>query len=162
MTNTDDTAHRALDARFAALRGALHASDTPPEVESQLMAAFARQFPAPRWYHALSPRQWGVASGVGTTALVAAMALMLSLSAPPADQQTAPAIDDGADFIALESAERIEQEADAQLVRADVPRAALASLGVPVTPQNAGEAVRAEMLVGADGAPLALRLVSLP
>ncbi|MBC7453350.1 MAG: hypothetical protein H7335_06535 [Massilia sp.] len=163
MTKSEHSSDPALGAPFAALRDALHASNTPPAVEQALMDAFARRFAPRRWYHALSPRQWGVAGGVGTTALVAAMSLMLSLSAPPpADQQAAPAIDEGAEFIALESAERIEQEADAQLVRTNVPRAALASLGVPVTPQNAGEAVRAEMLVGADGAPLALRLVSLP
>ncbi|UUZ50910.1 hypothetical protein LP420_15560 [Massilia sp. B-10] len=58
--------------------------------------------------------------------------------------------------------ERIEQEANPQVLEADVPRTALASLGLPVSPEQAGDSVRAEMLVGADGSPLALRLVSLP
>jgi hypothetical protein len=44
------------------------------------------------------------------------------------------------------------------MVAADVPRASLAALGVPLTPENAGDSVRAEMLVAADGRPLALRL----
>ena len=163
MTNSDNLGDPALDAPFAALRGALQAVDTPDAVEKQLLTTFDRQFPPRRWYHALSLRQWGVAGGVGSTALAAVLALMLSLQAPPpADNLASAAFDDDHEFIALESAERIEQEPDARVVQANVPRAALASLGVPVTPQNAGEPVRAEMLVGADGAPLALRLVSLP
>jgi hypothetical protein len=32
---------------------------------------------------------------------------------------------------------------------------------VPLTPENAGDIVKAEMLLGADGQPLALRLTSL-
>ena len=135
--------------------------DAPRGVEKELMDAFSRQFPRKRWYHALSPAQWGLAGGVGSTALVAVMALLMSMPPPrPADAPVAS--DDGAAFYALESAERIEQEPNPQMVETDVPRSALASLGVPVSPENAGDTVRAEMLVGADGSPLALRLVSLP
>ena len=158
----DEHRESSLDAPINALRGALQASNTPRAVEDALMMAFARQFPARRWYHLLSPLQWGMAGGLGSTALVAMMALMLSLRAPLHHDNLALAVDDGLDFIALESAERIEQEPNAHLIQADVPRTALAALGVPVTPQNAGDSVRAEMLVGADGSPLALRLVSLP
>lgn len=158
----DEHRESSLDAPLAALRGALDASNTPPGVEKELMAAFARQFPARRWYHLLSPLQWGMAGGLGSTALVAVMALMLSLHAPSHNDHLEAALDDALDFIALDSAERIEQEANAHVIQADVPRTALAALGVPVTPQNAGDSVRAEMLVGADGSPLALRLVSLP
>ena len=42
----------------------------------------------------------------------------------------------------------------------EMPRTALASLGVPVSPENAADTVRAEMLVAADGHPLAVRLSS--
>ena len=158
--NIDDQPDPALAEPLAALRSAMQAQHAPPGVEKELMAAFAARFPPKRWYHALSPRQWSM--GAGSTALVAVMALMLSLHAPLATDHLAAASDDGADFIALASAERIEQEPDAHVVEADVPRTALASLGVPVTPQDAGDSVRAEMLVGADGSPLALRLVSRP
>ena len=125
------------------------------------MDAFARQFPRQRWYHALSLRQWGMAGGATSTALVAIVALSLSMQAPQGIgvQAAWTAEDAGPDFIALASAERIEQEPNAQIVQTDLPRTALASLGVPLSPDNAGEFVRAEMLVGADGSPLALRLV---
>jgi hypothetical protein len=157
--NTDDDRNHALDAPFDALRAAMATQAAPRGVEKELMDAFARQFPPRRWYHALSIAQWGVGSG----ALVALLALTLSLRSPgPLLDGTPPALpDDGTAFIALESAERIEQEADPRMLETDVPRSALASLGVPVSPENAGDSVRAELLVGADGSPLALRLVSL-
>ncbi len=47
------------------------------------------------------------------------------------------------------------------MLETEVPRTALAALGVPVSPENAGDSVRAELLVGADGSPLALRLIAL-
>jgi hypothetical protein len=42
-----------------------------------------------------------------------------------------------------------------------VPRTSLAALGLPLTPENAGDSVRAEMLVAADGQPLALRVSAI-
>lgn len=151
----------ALAAPLQALRGSLLDQHAPPGVEKELMQAFARQFPPRRWYHWLSPAQWGIAGGFGTTALVAVLALSLSMNAPqPASPPQMIASDDGPAFIALESLERIEQEQAPQMIEADVPRTALATLGVAVNPEYAGDSVRAEMLVGADGSPLALRLVS--
>ena len=69
-------------------------------------------------------------------------------------------IDKGAAFIALDSFERIEAEPAPRLVETEVPRTMLAAFGLPAAPENAGEAVRAEMLIGAGGEPLALRLSS--
>ena len=158
-----------LAAPLAALRGAMQTQHTPQSVEDALMAAFAPQSPPKRWYHALSPRQWGL--GAGSGAVVAVMALVLTLHAPGSVNtgaggagmgMTVNSTDDGSPFIALESMERIEQEANPQVLEADIPRTALTSLGLSVEPENAGDSVRAEMLVGADGSPLALRLISLP
>jgi hypothetical protein len=157
-----DPAPASLAAPLAALRSAMATQDAPRGVEKELMAAFAQTFPRKRWYDALSPRQWGMAGGLTSTALVAVIALSLNMQAPhtPGPLHMIAA-DDGPAFIALESLERIEQEPDAQMVEADVPRTALASYGVSVNPENAGDVVRAEMLVGADGSPLALRLVAM-
>jgi hypothetical protein len=69
--------------------------------------------------------------------------------------------DDGGLFIALDSLERIEQEPAPRMVETEVPRTSLAALGVPLTPDNAGDAVKAEMLLASDGQPLALRLRSI-
>lgn len=148
---------------FAALRHALDAQNTPAAVEESLMAAFATRFPPKRWYHSFSPRQWSI--GAGGTAL---MALMLTLALQPAaliapaGEATISGVDEGSPFIALESVERIEQEINPRVLEADLPGTILAALGLPVSPETAGDSVRAEMLVGADGSPLALRLVAFP
>lgn len=150
----------ATAASFDALREAMAGHDAPRGVEKELMAAFAKAYRPRRWYHALSPAQWGLAGGVGSTALVAVMALVLTMKAPMPHEAAAALA--GGDFIALTSMERIEQEPAPRMVQTEVPRTELAALGVPVSPENAGESVRADMLVGADGSPLALRLVSIP
>lgn len=157
----NDHEHRDEDTEtsFEALRAAMAAQATPPGVEKELMAAFAKAHPRKRWYHALSPAQWGLAGG-GSSALVAVMALVLTMQAPVRNGPAGAL--PGDDFIALTTMERIEQEPAPRMVHTEVARAELDALGVPVSPENAGDSVRAEMLVGADGSPLALRLVSLP
>ena len=164
--NIDEQPDPGLDTSLTALRCAMAAQSTPPAVEKELMVAFAAHFTRRRWYHTLpSPlRQWRL--GVGGTALAAALALVLSMQTPVSLDAGAGiavyGVDEGSPFIALESMERIEQEANPRVLEADLPRTALASLGLPVNPETAGDSVRAEMLVGADGSPLALRLVALP
>jgi hypothetical protein len=144
---------------FAALRDELAAMNAPPGVRKELMAAFALQHRPRRWYQAIPPARWRIAGGVGSLAAVA-LAFMLALHAPGriAQDTVAPAAGRDDVFIALDSFERIELEPAPRVVEATVPRTTLASLGVPVSPENAGDMVHAEMLVGADGHPLALRL----
>jgi hypothetical protein len=161
----DDTRDPALAAPLAALRAEIEQMNAPRGVHKELMAAFAsRQRPPLRWYQRLSGAQWSLAGGVGSVATVL-LVFMLALHAPTrlrGDAAT-PLIgrdDSGAVFIALDSFERIEQDPAPRMVEATVPRTALALLGVPVSPENAGDLVHAEMLVGYDGQPLALRLAS--
>ncbi|HEY0062225.1 MAG TPA: hypothetical protein VGC21_08890 [Telluria sp.] len=164
--NTDDLHDPELSPPLAHLRSSMSTLDTPRGVEKELMAAFAEQFPARRWYHALSPRRWALAGGTGGLAVLALLAVTMPLHAPTTGTGNTGAAhllaDDGPAFVALQPMERIEQEQHPRVLEADVPRTALASLGLPVSPEEAGDSVRAEMLVGADGAPLALRLVVSP
>ncbi|MGH8854141.1 MAG: hypothetical protein ACREWI_07660 [Telluria sp.] len=159
-----DTKHNpdALAPCFAALRGELAGLESPRCVEKELMQTFTRQFaPKRRWYHALSLPQWGT---VGALCSLTVVVLLLARSPHEAisvDGQPLVSIDNGAAFVALDSLDRIEAEPAAQLVEADVPRTALAQLGVPVSPENVADTVRAEMLVAADGHPLAVRLSSV-
>jgi len=135
-----------------------------------------------RWVLALSPRGWALGGGLAgvALALVAAIAVTLphvlpapagvpaagdpaagdpAAGGPAADSSLLLArADDGAPFIALDSAERIEDEPAPRVVETEVPRSTLAALGLPLTPDNAGDAVRAELLVASDGETLALRL----
>lgn len=153
-----------LDARLAALRGASSRLDTPRCVEKELMQAFAARFPPKLpWYRRMNVLEWGAA---GVCAAVTALVLA-SLLVPPAPYTAfgshAPLVrlENGGAFVALDSFERIEQEPDPQLVETELPRTMLATLGLPVAPEQAGEAVRAEMLVAADGELLALRLSAI-
>jgi hypothetical protein len=163
--DTNDTPDPALAPHFDALRREMASLDSPRRVETELMQAFAQQFPSkPRWYQKLATPKWSIGASLGSIATVAVV-FMLSLHAPMRSGAGvgAPLVgqDNGVAFIALESLERIEQEPAPRMVETEVPRTALAPLGVPVTPENAGDTVKAEMLVASDGQPLALRLTSL-
>lgn len=163
--DTDDTHDPAAPSPlFQPLRAEMSALDTPPGVKKELMAAFASRHRPQPWYKKFPAALWGMAGAIGSIAAVL-LVFMFAFEAPTRTQGEAgvPLVgrdDSGVAFIALDSFERIEQDPAPRLVEATVPRTALASLGVPVTPENAGDSVLAEMLVGADGRPLALRLVS--
>ena len=144
-----------LDDHLKALRAATGTLDAPRCVEKELLAAFAKQHARRRWYQRM-PRLALPAGGAIALAALAVVVLVKAPSGGPALIQR----DDGGVFIALDSLERIEGEANTRMIETDVPRMELASLSVPVTPENAGDSVRAEMLVSADGDPLALRLTS--
>jgi len=152
-----------LDDRLAQLRTATMHLDAPRCVEKELMQAFTAQFARRRpWYRRLGLLEW---SAAGVCAVLTAGVLGLLL-VPPRLADGLPdsalvRIDNGAAFIALDSFERIEADPAPRLVETAMPRTILAALGLPVTPENAGEDVRAEMLVGAGGEPLALRLSSI-
>ena len=163
------------DPLFDALRAEMATLDTPPAVEQALLQAFARQgapaAPPRRWYQALSARGWALGGGLAGVALALVAALSVTLprmQAPSAGMQAAASrpqlvrADDGAPFIALDSAERIEDEPAPRMVETEVPRSSLVALGLPLTPDNAGDAVRAELLVASDGRALALRLPDIP
>jgi hypothetical protein len=56
----------------------------------------------------------------------------------------------GAEYMPLESG---------QIVKVEVPRAALLAIGLPVNAQRAGESIKAELLVGQDGIARAIRFL---
>ncbi|HEX9171086.1 MAG TPA: hypothetical protein VF861_00325 [Telluria sp.] len=160
--DTHDTPAPELDAALDALRREMAGIDTPPGVEQELMAAFGARFaPQPRWHRRLTPTDWSMAGSVAAAVLAVMALAQLPQAAPPADATRQVGRDSGGAFIALESLERIAQEPSPRVVEAAVPRTVLGPLGVQVTPENAGDSVLAEMLIAADGQPLALRLSSL-
>jgi hypothetical protein len=162
MASTDNF-DPLLASPFDALRSEMARLDAPRCVEKELMQAFAQQFPRkPRWYSKLATPGWSIASSLASAALVL-LVFVLSPQAPHLRGGDRPLVGmgDGRAFIALESLERIEAEPSPRMVETQVPRTSLASLGLPVTPENAGDSVKAEMLVAADGEPLALRLTSI-
>jgi hypothetical protein len=150
------------DPLFDALRAETGRLDAPRGVEKELLQAFAKLHPPKRrWYHRLAVRPAALAGGVVAGALVLAFAVRAPHPVEDGRAGALVALGGNGVFIALDSAERIAAEPAPRMVAADVPRTSLAALGMPLTPENAGDSVRAEMLVAADGQPLALRLSAL-
>jgi hypothetical protein len=77
-----------------------------------------------------------------------------------ANDPTQGASDEDAAFIPLPDAEDPAELDDGAVVRVVMPRADLASFGLPVEAMEGGGTVRADLIVSADGTPQAIRLVS--
>jgi len=141
----------------AARRALAHA--TPPDrVEDALLRAFARQHAPLPWY-----RRWNVdalASWAGIGALGCALAITgMGVLAPGAPGGVAPVIAAAGDgFVPLVTLEQMAAAGPPQLKQADLPRAALVQLGIPIVADAPNELVHAELIVAATGEPLAIRL----
>ena len=160
--DTRKTTATDRDPLFDALRTEVGRLDAPRGVEKELLQAFAKLHPPKRrWYHALAVRPFALAGCLAAGALVLAFASRAPQPVEDGHAGALVALDGNGVFIALDSAERIAAEPAPRMVAADVPRTSLAALGMPLTPENAGDSVRAEMLVAADGQPLALRLSAI-
>lgn len=148
------TTHESLDPRLAELREALASVSAPAALESALAARFRRTHRAAR------PSLWWIPP-LALLATVAIVSWMIRGPVPPMHTAIAsPAAEaDQTPFLALKPLERIALEPGTTVVSSEFPRALLADWGLPVSPDRAGEPVRAEMLYSADGEALAIRLV---
>jgi hypothetical protein len=134
-----------------------------PDMEAALRARFRNTNPVAQ----ARPRLWWMPP----LALAATIAMMswvirgpmpdstsLVALAPPTT--TIEGDRDPGPFLALQPLDRIASESGTRVVATEFPRALLADWGLPVSPDRAGEPVRAEMLYSADGEPLAVRLLN--
>ena len=172
-------ANRALDYALDALRRESATLNTPHHIEDQLIAAFiaatasthpnaAKAFHTPLRRNGLTRflGQW-FAPGAAIAASVAMASWMmlspLSQVGSEAELDATFAVSYTSDaanpFIALQSLERIALEPTPRLIAANVPRTSLAAYGVPINPEVAGQSIRTEMLVAANGQPLAMRFL---
>jgi len=155
----------------------------PPHVEATLLREFRYQAgisakpvqsAARRQVSVFAPLPAGILSA---GALAAALAAFLLWNHPPgsplapgsavatvsnaADTDENTALDSG--FIPLpyfgNSGLVSEPEADADVVRVQMPRSALVALGVPVAEEGTAGPVEAELLLGAGGMPQAVRVL---
>jgi hypothetical protein len=164
--STDDRLDAALAPWLAAARSDLAARTPPSWLQSELQARLAehaalrelratRALPAPP--PARSPWHWLAWLAVPATAACAwllATAMVLQSPAAPAG-----GAQEGAPFIALASMEVIAAEPEKVVVAAELPRAALAHYGLPFDPSRADQPARAELLLSARGAVLAVRFL---
>ena len=178
-TPTAVSSDMQIDRAFYMLRLETERLDTPKYVEYSLMAAFvAAQTRKASLTTANVPRESGHARltrGVGqwfapsfavAASVVMASWMMLSPLSQAVDDAglasmsiLADAGEAASPFIALQPLERIALEPSPRLISANVPRTSLAAYGVPINPETAGQSVRTEMLLAANGQPLAMRFL---
>jgi hypothetical protein len=141
-----------LDLSLARLRGELESVKAPPALEAALAARFRRG-------HNPRPTLWWMPP-LALAAVLALVSWMIRAPLPPMPQaQPAVLPADPGPFLALKPLERIALEPGAAVVTTEFPRALLAQWGLPVSPENAAEPVRAELLYSPDGEALAVRLI---
>ena len=143
------------DAALAHLRGALQSVSPPAALEGALAGHFRRGHRAAR------PRLWWMPP-LALFATGAIVSWMIRAPQAPATVALAPEVIevDAGPFLALKPLDRIALEPGTTVVASEFPRALLAEWGLPVTPDRAGEPVRAETLYSADGEALAIRLLN--
>jgi hypothetical protein len=151
-----------LTSRLDELKGEMQALRAPEILEAKLAAAFRARRPAPG-----RPRLWWMPP-LALAATVALVSWTMNVGTLPpgpspkgegSELALTAADTDAGPFLALRPLERIALEPGATVVRTEFPRALLAEWGLPVSPERAGEPVRAEMLYSSRGEPIAVRLL---
>lgn len=159
----------ALNRHLDSLRTATADLAPSPELEARMLKAWKKRA-RPGVLGWMNPNRqqpggWGQL-GIPVAALALSLAFvgwlglapLIGLKQTHTPTATATSGTD-APFIALQPMERIAMERDATVVTTTFPRALLASYGMPVSPERAGEPVRADMLLSGTGQPLALRII---
>ena len=154
---------RALAMGLRRVAGERNGLEAPARVEERLLEAFrGNRVPA----EVMATHGWPRRSAqISVAAAVMVLAVFLLWRRPPqpiepvAGTETTTAADLDSDFIPLPYAGEAGSAEDAALIRVEMPRSALIALGVPVADGDAGEPVEAEVLLGAGGAPQAVRVL---
>lgn len=153
-----------LTERLATLKTALASVEAPARLEAGLVDAFRARQRQPRRDD--RPRLWWMPplAMMATAATVSVVSWMVRtpavLPVTLPEPANAFAAQDAGPFLALKPLERIALEPQATVVATEFPRSLLAQWGLPVSPERAGEPVRAEMLYSAEGEALAVRLLN--
>jgi hypothetical protein len=77
----------------------------------------------------------------------------------PSRRRTRTMEDVSASYIPLTYAANVDAPQDRLVVRVEVPRATLIGMGLPFDAEQGSELVKADLMVGVDGVPLAIRFV---
>ena len=159
-TTLDPGQETLLDLKLDELKRELTQHGAPPAMEAALAARFRKTKPTPQ-----RPRFWWMPP-IALAATIAVTSWMIRGPMPPSGQllalapPTSTLEGDPGPFLALQPLDRIAAEPGKRVVTTEFPRALLADWGLPVSPDRAGEPVRAEMLYSADGEPLAVRILN--
>ena len=159
-TNLEPGQETLLDLKLDELKRELAGEQAPAAMEAALVARFRKVKPATS-----RPRFWWMPP-IALAATIAATSWVIRGPVAPSQQLVALAEPttmlegDPGPFLALQPLDRIANERATRVVTTEFPRALLADWGLPVSPDRAGEPVRAEMLYSADGEALAVRILN--
>ena len=157
--DVDDDPGTGRAPEWQAARRALAQAAPPDQVEQALLRAFARRHAPRPWYRRWSADAVASWAGIGATACalaIAGMSLLPAAAPSPRIVRVLAAADVG--FVPLVPQERLAAAPNPQLKQADLPRAALVQMGIPIVADAPQELVHAELLVAGTGEPLAIRL----
>jgi hypothetical protein len=166
---------QALAAGLRRVSESWRAIEAPARVEAGLVAAFRAQKRAQRkprrmWLPVLT---W--ASAAAILILLASLAIRGREPATPrpvsrnavqvASFSSAVEWDfdsdsGNGDFIPLPNAQQVGENEDVDVVRVEVPRSAMLTVGLPVSSERVSELVEADVMLGADGLARAVRFVN--
>lgn len=153
---------RALNEQLGHLRQEMSTLSAPQTIEANLAKAFRTQERALGWRRDIA--EWLAPGGAIAVSLFVGVWMLLG-TAPVANLNNATLSksafshsDNNSPFIALQPLEQIALEPNPRVIETQLPKMMLASLGISVSPEVAGDTLRAEMLVSAAGQPLAVRL----
>jgi len=144
-----------VDSRLDDLKRGMATLEAPASLEGELLARFRKERRG-----TARPNLWWVPPlALAATLALVSWIVRSPLPGPSFAPLDAPAEDPGP-FLALKPLERIAMEPSTTVVATEFPRALLADWGLPVSPDRAGEPVRAELLYSAEGEALAIRLIN--
>ena len=151
-----------LDARLASLKTSVANELPPPSVDRALAAAIEHRQRKATDRTSRSPLQRWVAWPVAVAISISVLAVVVR-SLLPGNESTelignVTPSSNGA-FLPMVPLADIQRAGDATVISARLPRMTLAELGLPVNPARAADTIDAELLVGGDGAVLAVRFV---
>ena len=111
------------------------------------------------------PRQhrtvWAGAMALAASLLVGALLLHRPAPATPPLQNEANLTDpETADFVPLPYAEAIAPDEATETVRVQLARESLQAMGVPISDNRPGDEIQADLLLGMDGTPRAIRITN--
>jgi hypothetical protein len=137
---------------LARLRGAARHERSPEWRKAALLGAFDRVHrPARRF-----PREFAIAASV----VAVLSAGLMWQSGPPAERERAPvAIASTSEFVVVPYAPPLAAGEMVKVVRGEFETAALHRMGF-VAPSLSGDAVEAEVMLGQDGLPRAIRVLA--
>jgi hypothetical protein len=146
MSRLDDAMHR--------LAGELAEAEVPSHVESAVLAEFGRSQRHRR------VKAWGLAAAAVAASLTT---VWIARDRPVRKPATPAVVETEAEqpFVPIPYVLPPAPYERVEIVRMQVPVAALISAGVPVGSADPGAQAEADVLVGQDGRPRAVRLISI-